>query len=69
MGVPSAGWYSIVTGVVLLYLAYLLGSVPSDVDRAAPWVAIVLAATGIWQLQRGLRAEFRRRPRSTDARW
>ena len=32
-GVLSAGWYSIVTGAVLLYLAWLLGSVAWSADR------------------------------------
>jgi hypothetical protein len=35
VGMLSAGWYSILTGSVLLYLAYLLGRIPWDVDRAA----------------------------------
>ena len=65
-GVLSAGWYSILTGSALLYVAYLLGSVPGDDDSAAPFVAVALAATGVWQLGRGLRAEFQRRPKSTD---
>ena len=66
MGVLSAGWYLILTGAVLLYVAYLLGSVSWDVDRAAPVVAIGLAVAGLWQLERGVRAEFQRRPESTD---
>ncbi len=65
-GVVSAGWYSILTGLTMLYVAYLLGSVSSDADGAAPFVAFALAVTGLWQLERGLRAEFQRRPRSTD---
>jgi hypothetical protein len=64
--VLSAGWYSILTGVVLLYVAYLLGSVSWDTDHAAPVVAVGLAVTGVWQLERGLRAEFQRRPKLTD---
>ena len=63
-GVLSAGWYSVLTGLALLFVAYLLGSVPGDV--AAPFVAVVLALTGIWQLERGLRAEFQRRRASPD---
>ena len=66
MGVLSAGWYSILTGLVLLYVAYLLGSVAWEADRAAPFVAVVLAVTGVWQLNRGLRAEFQRRPKPSD---
>jgi hypothetical protein len=65
-GVLSAGWYSILTGVVLLHVAYLLGSVSWDADRAASFAAVAPAASGLWQLERGLRAEFRRRPTSTD---
>jgi hypothetical protein len=61
-GVLSAGWYSILTGCVLLYLAWLLGSVAWSADRAAPFVAAGFAVTGVWQLHRGLRAEFERRP-------
>ncbi len=66
VGVLSAGWYSILTGMVLLYLAYVLGRIPWDVDRAAPFVSVAFAVTGLWQLTRGLRAEFQRRPKSTD---
>ncbi len=65
-GLLSAGWHSILTGLVLLYLAYVLGRIPWDVDRAAPFVSVAFAATGLWQLTRGLRAEFQRRPKSTD---
>ena len=54
MGVVSAAWYSVLTGGALLYVAYLLGSVSGD--SAAPFVAVALAVTGVWQLERGLRA-------------
>jgi hypothetical protein len=64
-GVLSAGWNSILTGVALVYAAWLVGSVNDD-DRAAPFVAVLLAVAGVWQLERGLRAEFQRRPRPTD---
>ena len=64
-GVLSAGWNSILTGVAFVYVAYLLGSVVGD-DSAAPFVAVVLAVAGAWQLERGIRAEFQRRPKSTD---
>ena len=64
-GVLSAGWYSVLTGLALLFVAYALGSVSQD-DAAAPFVAAALAVTGVWQLQRGLRAEFQRRRKSTD---
>jgi hypothetical protein len=64
-GVLSEGWNAILTGVAFLYVAYLLGMV-ADGDSAAPFVAVVLAVAGAWQLERGLRAEFQRRPKSTD---
>ena len=58
-GVLSAGWYSVLTGLAMLYLAYVLGSVSGD--AAAPFVAVALAVAGVWQVERGLRAEFQRR--------
>ena len=66
IGVLSDGWYSILTGLVLLLLAYLLGSVPWDVDPAASLVAMAFLVMGLWHLTRGLRAEFQLRPKSTD---
>jgi hypothetical protein len=63
-GVLSAGWYSVLTGLALLYVAYLLGS--GSGDAAAPFVAVALAVAGVWQLERGLRSEFQRRTKSTD---
>lgn len=65
-GVLSAGWYSILTGLVLLLLSYLLGDVPWDLDPAAKLVAMAFLVIGLWQLTRGLRAEFQRRPNATD---
>jgi hypothetical protein len=59
-GVISAGWYSILTGLALLYVAYTLASV-SDSDPAAPYVAVLFAVAGVWQLWRGVRLEFRRK--------
>lgn len=64
-GVISAGWNSILTGLALLSVAYLLGSVADD-DAAAPVVAVVSAVAGVWQLGRGVRAEFQRRHKSPD---
>ena len=64
-GVLSAGWNSILTGLALLYVAYLLGSAFSD-DAAAPYVAVVSAVAGAWQVERGVRAELRRRRQSSD---
>ena len=66
IGVMSDGWYAILTALVLLLLAYLRGSVPWDVDPAATLVAMAFLVMGLWQLTRGLRAEFPRQRRSTD---
>ncbi len=65
-GSVSAGWYSILTGLALLFVAYALGSVSVSEDAAAPYVAVALSVTGLWQLERGLRAEFQRRRKPTD---
>ncbi len=59
-GVISAGCYSILTGLALLYVAYVLGSV-SDSDPAAPFVAVLFAVAGVWQLERGVRLQFQRK--------
>lgn len=64
-GVISRGWYSILTGVVLLILGLALASVSRD-DPPAGVVGVVLFLTGAWQLERGLRSEFQRRPRPRD---
>lgn len=58
-GVLSPSWYAILTGVAMLYVAYLLGTAVSD-DPAALWVGLVLGVTGVWSLERGVRAEVRR---------
>jgi hypothetical protein len=60
-GVLSAGWYSILTGLTLLILALALASVSSD-DHAAGPVALVVFLAAAWQVERGLRSEFQRRP-------
>src|SRR5688572_12505263 len=65
-GVLSVGWYSILTGLAMLCVAYLLGSVSPRHDAAAPFVAVAFAVTGLWQLGRGFRTEYRRAPESTD---
>ena len=67
IGVISDGWYAILTGLVLLFLAYLFGSVPWDVDPAAPLVGTAFLVMSLWQLTRGLRAECPRLRKSTDA--
>lgn len=64
-GVLSAGWYSILTGLALLVVGVVLASVSRD-DRAAGVVGVVVFLAGAWQLERGLRSEFQRRPRPSD---
>ncbi|KRE99119.1 hypothetical protein ASG88_15420 [Nocardioides sp. Soil777] len=64
-GVPSRGWYSVLTGVALVVVALGLATA-SGSDPAAPIVAVVLFLAGVWQLERGLRAEFQRRPQQPD---
>ncbi|WP_457189800.1 hypothetical protein [Nocardioides sp. P5_E3] len=66
VGLLSDGWYSILTGLALLFLAYVLGGVSWDTDPAANVVAIAFLVIGSWHLTRGIRAEFRRRPKPTD---
>ena len=64
-GVISAGWYAILTGLALLYVGWGLASA-SGGDRAAGVVSVVALLAGVWQLERGLRSEFQRRPRASD---
>lgn len=64
-GVISAGWYSILTGLVLLVVGLALASVSGD-DRAAGVVGVVALLGAVRQLERGLRSEFPRRPRVRD---
>jgi glucose dehydrogenase len=61
-GVISRGWYSVLTGVAMLLAVWLIAPT-SDSDPAVPFVALVLALTGIWNIERGLRAEYQRRPK------
>jgi hypothetical protein len=61
-GVVSAGWNSVLTGLVLLYVGWALGSIPLDQDPAAAFVGVVAFLAGAWMLQRGLRSEFMPRP-------
>jgi len=63
--VISAGWYSILTGLALLFVGLGLASVSGD-DIAAGFVGVACLMTGLWQLERGLRWEFQRRPRASD---
>lgn len=66
VGLLSDGWYSILTGLALLFLAYVLGGVSWDTDPAANLVTIAFLVIGSWHLTRGIRAEVRRRPKPTD---
>ena len=65
-GVVSAGWNSILTGLVLLYVGWMLGSTPLDQDPFAGHVGVGAFLAGAWMFQRGLRSEFMRRPRTYD---
>ncbi|KRE95613.1 hypothetical protein ASG76_08265 [Nocardioides sp. Soil774] len=65
-GLLSKGWYSILTGLALLLLAFALGGVPWDVDPAASFVAVAFLVIGSWHLARGLRAEFQQRRAPSD---
>jgi hypothetical protein len=51
-GQIGAGWYAILTGIVMLVVASALASA-GDTDPVAPYVAVVLAVTGPWSLGRG----------------
>jgi hypothetical protein len=53
-GQIGPGWYAILTGIVMLDLAYVLSGA-RDTDAAAPYVAGVLAITGLWSLASGWR--------------
>jgi tetrahydromethanopterin S-methyltransferase subunit C len=64
-GVLSAGWYSILTGLVLLVVGVAAASGSRD-DPAAGVVGVIFFLAGAWQLERGLRSEFQRRPRPSD---
>jgi hypothetical protein len=64
-GVISAGWYSILTGLVLVIVGLALASGSRD-DPAAGVVGLLLFLVGVWQLERGLRSEFQRRPQPSD---
>jgi hypothetical protein len=51
-GQIGPGWYAILTGLVMLDLAYVL-SQAGDTDAVAPYVAGVLAIIGLWSLVSG----------------
>lgn len=59
-GVISPGWYSILTGVAMLVVAFLVGSAVGT-DPAAPFVGLGFGVAGVWLTERGLRSEFQRR--------
>ena len=58
-GVLSPGWYSILTGLTMLFVAYLLGSAVGT-DRAALPVGLALGVVGVWSIERGIRSEVQR---------
>jgi hypothetical protein len=58
-GVISPGWYSILTGLAMLYVAYLLGPAV-DTDPAAVFVGLTLGVVGVWSIERGIRSEVQR---------
>ena len=64
-GMLTAGGYSILTGLALFVVSLALASASSN-DPAAGVVGVVLFLAGVWQLERGVRSEFQRRPRSSD---
>ncbi len=54
MGVISRGWYAILTGVAMLYLAWGLWTAAAGDDAAVPYVSVGLALVGVWSLVRGI---------------
>jgi hypothetical protein len=60
-GVISPGWYAVLTGLAMLYVAYLLGTVSGEDDAAAPFAALGLGIVGVAVLERAVRRELRRR--------
>jgi hypothetical protein len=58
-GVISPGWYSILTGVAMLLVAYLVGSAVHT-DPAALPVGLTLGVVGVWSIERGIRSEVQR---------
>jgi asparagine N-glycosylation enzyme membrane subunit Stt3 len=59
-GQIGPGWYAILTGLVMLAVARALASA-GDTDPVAPYVAVVLAVTGLWSLGRGGLRVYRER--------
>jgi hypothetical protein len=66
-GVISAGAYSILTGLAMLAVGFALVSVSRD-DPAAGVLGGVFLFAAVWQLQRGIRSEVRRRLPPSDSR-
>ena len=66
VGVISAGWYSVLTGSALLVVGVALASTSPSDDPAAPVVGVLFVLAGVWQVERGLRSEFRRHTRPID---
>lgn len=60
-GVISPGWYSILTGLALLLVGVGLASISLSADPVAGVVGLVFLLAGLWQLERGVRSELRRR--------
>ena len=66
-GIISHGWYSILTGAAMLYVARGLWSVRGS-DAAAPFAAVVLGITGVSLVERGIRFREQAPPqRLTDS--
>lgn len=59
-GVIGRDWYAVLTGVAMLYLAWVLSSALAG-DPVSPLVAALFVITGGWQLASGVRGLRRRR--------
>ena len=57
--VLSAGWYSMLTGLVLMIVGLRW-------RRCLTMTLLRVSSAGLWQLERGVRSEFQRRPRPSD---
>lgn len=54
-GQIGPAWYAVLTGVVMLFLAYVLGTAYETDPFMAPYAAGVLSVTGVWSLASGCR--------------
>jgi hypothetical protein len=61
-GVPSPGWSSVLTGLALLVVASLLGY-DADQEPVLFVAGVAVGVAAVWMIERGLRAEYARRPR------